>query len=203
MKYHGLWFGPVAVALFLAGTIAIGLFTPGYSHVRQTVSELGEAGAPGQVAFSVLLCLISACLIVCASAIARTLHQLGHSALPAYFVISMAISCAGVGIFSFPHPLHNVFGLSETVGLQAPLIAALVGRRDDRTRQARVFSTAMYLLVLLAFAINLIPLLRPTNLWAYIRPYFGLVQRSLFVSWFTWCAGYALFLIKTGSRLRH
>lgn len=195
MTNFRLWFGPIAVALFLTGTIAIGLFTPDYSHIRQTVSELGEAGTPGQVAFSVLLCLIAACLIVCAGAIARTLHGLGHSALPAYFVIGMAISCAGVGIFSFPHPLHNVFGLSETVGLQAPLVAALVGRRDDRTRQARVFSTAMYLLVLLAIAINLIPLFRPANLWADIRPYFGLVQRSLFISWFTWCAGYALFLM--------
>jgi hypothetical membrane protein len=71
MRYNRLWFGPIAVALFLVGTIAIGLFTPDYSHVRQTVSELGEAGAPGQVAFSVLLCLIATCLIVCASAIAR------------------------------------------------------------------------------------------------------------------------------------
>ncbi len=194
MTNYRLWFGPIAVALFLAKTIAIGLFTPGYSHVQQTVSELGEAGAPGQLPFSVLLCLVAACLIVCANAIAGTLHQLGHTALPAYFVIGMAISCAGVGIFSFPHPLHNVFGLSETVGLQAPLVAALAGRKDGRTRQARMFSSVMYFLVLLAIAINLVPLFRPANLWPQIRPYFGLVQRSLFASWFIWCAGYALIL---------
>jgi hypothetical membrane protein len=126
MKSISLWFGPIAILLFIAGTLAIGTVTPGYSHVRQTVSELGEVGSPGQVAFSALLCLIATCLVIFASAIARSHRRLGCSTLPAYFVVAMAISCAGVGLFSYPHPLHNVFGLSETVGLQAPLVAALV-----------------------------------------------------------------------------
>jgi hypothetical membrane protein len=198
MRSNLLWFGPVAVLLFLVGTFAIGLMTPGYSHVRQTVSELGEVGAPGQLAFSVLLCAVAACLIVYAGAIARSLRALGHSVLPAYFVGAMAISCAGVGVFAFPHPLHNLFGLSETVGLQAPLIAALVFRKDPRARPAAQFSAVMYVLVVLAIAINLIPLLRPADLWADIKPAFGIVQRSLFASWFLWCGGYALFLLRLG-----
>lgn len=200
MTTYRLWFGAIAGMLLLLGTLAIGLFTPGYSHVHQTVSELGEVGAPGQAAFSALLCLIAACLIVCASAIGRSLHGLDHSALPAYFVSCMALSCAGVGIFSYPHPLHNVFGLSETVGLQAPLFAALAGRGDQRTAQARLFSAMMYFSVLLAIAINLIPLFRPATIWTPLRPYFGLVQRSLFASWFLWCAGYALLLMRIGRK---
>ena len=63
MKNYRLWFGPLAVLLFVAGTLAIGLITPGYSHARQTVSELGEVGSPGQMAFSVLLCLVAAGLL--------------------------------------------------------------------------------------------------------------------------------------------
>ena len=109
--------------------------TPGYSHVHQTVSELGEIGSPGRAAFSVLLCLVAVSLLIYAGAIARSLRELGQSTLPAYFVGAMAISCAGVGVFAFPHPLHNIFGLSETIGLQAPLLAALVSRNDARTRQ--------------------------------------------------------------------
>ena len=198
MANSRLWFGPVAVLLFLAGTLAIGLITPGYSHVRQAV---GEVGSPGQVAFTVLLCLIAACLLVYAIAIARSLHELGHSALPAYFVSAMAISCAGVGIFSFPHPLHNVFGMSETVGLQAPLVAALACRRDARAKQVTVFSSIMYVVVLLAIGINLIPLVRSANLWAHVKPVFGIVQRSLFASWFIWCAGYALLLMRVGRQV--
>ncbi|MFC5580203.1 DUF998 domain-containing protein [Rhodanobacter terrae] len=193
-----LWFGPIALLLFIAGTLTIGAFTPGYSHVRQTVSELGEFGSPWQLAFSALLCVIAACLVIFASAVARSLRGLGCSALPAYFVVALAISCAGVGIFSFPHPLHNVFGLSETVGLQAPLVAALVCWNVPRARQIALFSIIMYAVVLFAIAVNLIPLVRPASLWPVIKPYFGIVQRFLFVSWFAWCAGYAMFLLQVG-----
>jgi hypothetical membrane protein len=198
MAKYRLWFGPFAVLIFLAGIFAVGLITPGYSHVRQTVSELGEVGSPGHLVFTVLLCLVAACLLVFAVGVAHSLNERGHSALPAYFVGAMAISCAGVGIFAFPHPLHNIFGMSETIGLQAPLAAALVCRKDARTKQIMVFSAFMYLLVLLAISINLIPLVRPANLWPYMKPFFGIVQRSLFASWFIWCAGYALFLIRIG-----
>jgi len=191
-----LWFGPIAALLFIAGTFAIGAITPGYSHVRQTVSELGELGSPGQFAFTALLCLIAMCLAIFASAVPRALRGLGCSALPAYFVVALAVSCAGVGIFSFPHPLHNVFGMSETVGLQAPLVAALVCWRVPRTKQIVFFSIVMYVVVLVAIALNLIPLVRPVSLWPLVRPYFGVVQRFLFLSWFAWCAGYAILLLK-------
>jgi hypothetical protein len=53
----------------------------------------------------------------------------------------------------------------------------------------------MYLAVAVAFAINLIPLVRPANLWPLIKPFFGIVQRSLFASWFIWVAGYAVLLM--------
>ena len=198
MTNSRLWFGPAALLTFFAGTLTIGAFTPGYSLVGQTVSELGEVGAPGQFAFSALLCLVAVFIAICTTAIARSLRELGCSALPAYFVAAMAFSCAGVGIFSFPHPLHNVFGMSETLGLQAPLVAALVCRNKPDARQIGVFSIIMYILVVLAIAINLIPLVRPASLWPLIKPYFGLVQRSLFASWFIWFAGYAVLLMRAG-----
>ena len=198
MSSNRLWFGPIAFLLFIVGIFAIGAITPGYSHIRQTVSELGEVGSPGQYAFTALLCLVAACLVICASAMARSLRELGCSALPAYFVAALAVSCAGVGIFSFPHPLHNIFGLSETIGLQAPLATALVCRNIPRAKRIAVFSIIIYVAVLLAIAINLIPLVRPASLWPIIKPYFGIVQRSLFVTWFAWCAGFAVLLMRAG-----
>ena len=189
-----LWFGPAAFALFAVGTFAIGAITPGYSHISQTVSELGEAGAPGQFAFSILLCLVAVGLCICAGGMARALRELGCSSLPAYFVAAMAVSCAGVGIFSFPHPLHNIFGLSETVGLQAPLAAALACRSQLRAKQISRFSFIMYGVVLFAIAVNLMPLVRPPDLWPVVKPILGVVQRFLFVSWFLWCAVFAMLL---------
>jgi len=197
MTSSRLWFGPIAAALLSAGIFAVGLITPDYSHVRQTVSELGEVGSPGQVAFSVLLCLVAACLIVFASAVARSLRESGHSTLPAWFLGAMAVSTAGVGLFAFPEPLHNIFGMSETVGYQAPLVAALVCKTDPRAKRIKVFSIIMYAAVLLAIAINLIALVRPAEIWGQIKPFFGVVQRSLFASWFIWCTGYAVLLMRT------
>jgi len=196
MTTKRLWFGPIAALLLFAGIVAVGLITPGYSHVRQTVSELGEVGSPGRIAFSVLLCLVAVCLILFASAVARTLREAGFSTLPAYVVGAMAISTAGVGIFSFPLALHNIFGMSETVGYQAPLIAALVCKMDPRANRIKWFSIIMYAVVLLAIAINTIALVRPPDIWSQIKPFFGLVQRSLFAAWFIWCTGYAVLLMR-------
>jgi hypothetical membrane protein len=196
MTTNRLWFGPIAALLLFAGIVAVGLITPGYSHVRQTVSELGEVGSPGRIAFSVLLCLVAVCLILFASAVARTLREAGLSALPAYVVGAMAISTAGVGIFSFPLALHNIFGMSETVGYQAPLFAALVCKMDARANRIKWFSIIMYAVVLLAIAINTIALVRPADIWSQIKPFFGLVQRSLFAAWFIWCTGYAVLLMR-------
>jgi hypothetical membrane protein len=191
-----LWFGPIAAVLFFAGIFAIGLMIPDYSSVRQTVSELGEIGSPGRVVFSVILCLVAASLIIFAGAVGRILRGSGHSGLPAYFVGAMAISAAGVGIFAFPHPLHNVFGMSELVGYQAPLVAALVCRKDQSAKRLNVFSIVMYVAVLLAIAANMTTLHRHGDLWAHIHPFYGVVQRFLFAAWFSWCAGYGVLLLR-------
>ena len=196
MTSSRLWFGPIAALLLFAGIFAVGLVTPDYSHVRQTVSELGEVGSPGQIAFSVLLCLVAACLIIFAGAVAHSLRELGHSTLPAWFLGAMAISTAGVGLFAYPEPLHNIFGMSETVGYQAPLVVALVCKTDPRAKRIKAFSIVMYVAVLLAIAINLVALVRPAEIWSQIKPFFGVVQRSLFASWFIWCTGYALLLMR-------
>lgn len=195
-----LWFGPVAALLLCAGVVAIALATPGYSHVRQTVSELGEIGSPGRIAFTVLLLLVAACLLVFAAAAARTLRELGHSALPAYFVGAMAVSTAGVGVFPFPHALHNVFGMSELVGYQAPLVAVLACRKAGGARSVVLFSVVMYLVILLALVANLSVLDRSGELWLRIQPVYGIAQRSLFAAWFLWCAGFAVLLMRVHQR---
>ena len=69
-----------------------------------------------------MLCCVAACLVVFASAVRELSVNLGHSQLAAYFMEYMALPAAGIGIFAYPHPLHNVFGLSELIGYQAPSI---------------------------------------------------------------------------------
>jgi hypothetical protein len=106
----------------------------------------------------------------------------------------MAVSAAGVGIFAFPHPLHNVFGESELIGYQAPLAFALAWRRDSKANHLVTFSWIMFALVWISIALNLVSLDRHSVLWAEMKPVYGLIQRSLFAAFFGWCAGIGVLL---------
>ncbi len=194
--WNRLWFGPISGLVLLAGIVAIGAISPGYSHVSQTVSELGEVGSPGRLLFAGVLCVVAIALLVFAQAVAKSVITLGHSKIPAYFLVAMAMSTAGVGVFAFPMPLHNIFGLSETIGYQTPLFAAIACGSDPRLRKTKTFSIIMYVVVLLVIGVNLLALVRPAEIWALIKPVFGVVQRALFASWFVWCAGYAMLLMQ-------
>ena len=193
-----LAFGPLAAGLLLAGIVGFGVMVPNYSQIRQTVSEIGEIGSPARIPFAVMLCAVALCLVVFAAGVRSECRRASHNALSAYLIACMAVSAAGVGIFAFPHPLHNVFGQSELVGYQAPLAFALAWRADPSARRLVVFSWILFALVWLSIALNLSSLLRHGLLWIHIKPYYGLVQRSLFAAWFIWCAGIGTLLLKAG-----
>lgn len=190
-------FGPAAAALLLGGVVGLAGLVPGYDGVRQTVSEIGEAGSPAQVPFMLMLFAVAAGVAVFATALWSFAREIGRTAAPAYLTAAMAVSCAGVGLFAFPHPLHNVFGESELIGYQAPLVLALAWRRAPPHAQPLVtFSAVMAVVVWLAIAVNLLPIFRPPGIWPHLKPVMGVVQRTLFAAWFAWCAGAGLLLAR-------
>jgi hypothetical membrane protein len=153
-KYR-LLFGPIAGAIFFVGITGLALLVPGYSQVRQTVSEIGEVGSTARVPFAITLCCVAACIMVFALGVRDISVELGHSQLAAYFIGFMALPAAGTGIFAYPHPLHNVFGLSELISYQAPLVLALTWRRNPRARPLVSLSWILYLIICAAIALNL------------------------------------------------
>jgi hypothetical membrane protein len=182
-----LLFGPVSAAIFCVGVAGLALMVPGYSHVHQTVSEIGEVGSPARIPFTVMLACVAACTLIFASAIRDFSSQAGRSKVAAFLTACSALSALGVGIFAFPHPLHNVFGLSELIGYQAPLALALAWRTDPNAKALVAWSWIFFGLLWIAMALNLSPLFPQSWLWTHLRPVNGLVQRSLFLSWFAWC----------------
>ena len=56
----------------------------------------------------------------------------------------MALPAAEGGILAYPHPLHNVFGLAELIGYQAPLILSLSWQRDPQAKTLVAFSWVMF-----------------------------------------------------------
>jgi hypothetical protein len=183
-----LLFGPVAAGILAAGIFGLGFLVQGYDHVRQTVSEIGAMDSPARIPFMLMLCGVAGCLVVFAAGVRSESKKAGHGPLAAYLIICMSVSAAGVGIFAFPHPLHNLFGVSELIGYQAPLAFALTWRADPRSRSLVAISWFFSALVWLSLALNLSALVRQGIVWAEIKPFYGLVQRSLFAAWFAWCA---------------
>jgi hypothetical protein len=183
-----LLFGPLAAALLALGVVLLPLMVPGYDAVRQTVSEIGEAGSPAQAPFTILLCAVAASIAIFAWGLGAVAAASGRSKWPAWLTAVMAVSAAGVGIFSFPHPLHNVFGLSELIGYQAPLVLALTWRRRPGAGPVVGLSAIMAVVVWLAILANLSSLDRHGAVFAVLAPVYGLVQRALFAAWFGWCA---------------
>lgn len=195
-RNYRLLFGPLASALVGFGIVGLALTIPGYSYVRQTVSEIGEIGSPARVPFAIMLSCVAACIFILASGVRDASVETGRSPLAAYVIAFMALSIAGVGVFAHPHPLHNVFGLSELIGYQASLIFALTWRRAPQASTLVTFSWVMTGLVWAAIALNLSSLDRDGPVWAYVKPTYGLAQRALFAAWFGWCAGVGVLLFR-------
>jgi len=186
--------GVVATAVLWGGLLLLPLMVPGYSSIRQTVSEIGEIGSPARIPFAAMLFVLAACLLLFAWGLRDVSIQLRRSSAAAYLVGSMAVSSVGVGIFAFPHPLHNVFGLSEIIGYQAPWVLALTWRRIEKVRTFVAFSWVMAALVWCTIIANLGVLDWHGTLQHLERPVYGIVQRSLFFAWFAWLAGTSLML---------
>jgi hypothetical membrane protein len=191
-----LLFGPLAAAILALGIVGLSFWVPGYSQVRQTVSEIGEMSSPARVPFTIMLCCVALCLLIFAAGVRAESKRTGRGLWSSYLIGCMAVSAAGVGVFAFPHPLHNVFGESELIGYQAPLAFALSWRADIKAKRLVAFSWIMFALIWMSIAVNLVSFDRHSALWAEMKPVYGLIQRSLFAAFFGWCAGIGLLLFR-------
>ncbi|HEY4282661.1 MAG TPA: DUF998 domain-containing protein [Chthoniobacterales bacterium] len=194
---YRLLFGPAAAAILALGIAGLALLVPGYDHGRQTVSEIGEIGSPARVPFAIMLGCVAACILVFAIGIRDWCLNAGHSQFLAWLIGFMALSATGIGIFAYPHPLHNVFGISELIAYQAPLFLALTWRRDSQARTMVVVSWILFAIIVVAIVLNLSSIDRQGAVWAYVRPAYGLAQRLLFAAWFGWCAAMGFLVFRS------
>jgi len=182
-----LLFGPIAAVAFALGTIGVALFLPGYSHLRQDVSEIGALGTPTRLAFAALVYGVAACLLVFAWGLRDLGLARGLSPVPAYLIGFVVVSEIGIATFATPDPLHEPFGLLSLIGFQAPGMLALLWRRDRQLKRLVDVSRIFFFALWAATALILVPGFWPPLAVAMI-PVAGLAQRTLFLAWFGWCA---------------
>jgi hypothetical protein len=188
-----LFGGPVAALVFGAGVTWLGPATPGYSAIRQTISELGPQGGRGRRALAALnLTIAVAAAVFACGLVSIASHVHGTMIVPAYFIVLYAVLTVGLALFPSGHPLHNVFGLLQTVPfVGAPLSVALGWRGQGLTS----ISWLALVTLVVAMVLNLAPAFSP-RLARRFAPVYGVLQGSLFVAWYGWCAllGLLLFL---------
>ena len=200
MKRNLLLFGPLAGILFFATVYVLAAFLPDYSHVSRTVSEIGQIGSPVATPFQVAMLAVNLCVILLAVGLLSFARANNLSVVPAFFVAWFGLVDIGTNIFPSPHPLHNVFGLSLTIGYLAPLVLAIAWRRSEAARSMTRVSWIFAVLLIASIFLNISPAF---NRDMYPLQFYGLVQRSAFVLIYGWFAWTGLFGLSVGNREAH
>jgi len=187
-----LTLGWIAPVLFIFGSIIFGYLLPDYSLVSQTISEIGEEGSPFQTQWLIYDLMIAILLFLFAYGVFlfSKKHQLSY--IPSLFIFFFCLSQVGSSYFASPHPLHNVFGLSTTIGYFSPLIFFIFWK-NSLGKKFKSIALLTFILVILGIFLNLSPLFAP-NL--YSMEYYGLVQRFLVYGFYIYYAYVAISTIQ-------
>ncbi len=176
--------GWIAGILFIAGTLILGNLIEGYNLVSQTVSEIGQKNSPLESTFQIFSFTISILLILFSTGLIMFSKKNSLSIVPGIFMLTFGLAEFGIGVFASPHPLHNVFGLSLTIGYFSPFMFFLLWKSRQGNR-LKWISLLVFILVIIGIFLNLTPAFAPD---LYPLKYYGLIQRFLLYTFYGYCA---------------
>jgi len=183
--------GWITLIAFILGTFILGSLLEGYSAISQTVSEIGEEGSPLYLQWQIFSIGIGCLLILFGIGIISFAKKKELSLVPGIFILFAGLSQFGIGFFPSPHPLHNVFGLSMTLGYFSPLVFAL-GWKNQLGLKFKRLSLIAFILIVLGIFLNLTPAFAPS---LYPLEYYGIVQRFLLFTFYIYCTFISVRLI--------
>jgi hypothetical membrane protein len=188
MKKYLLLSGALAGLLFIATVYLLAPSVPGYSHVSDTVSEIGQIGSPVQQSYQIAMLLADICVIMLGFALFSFARSSKAPISPSVVVVFFGFMQMGLHIYPSPHSLHNVFGLALVLGYLAPLVLAISWRKLAELRDLVQFSRIAAVLIIVSIFLNISPLFTRD---LYPLEYYGLVQRSALLLIFGWfsCIG--------------
>ena len=136
--------GALGPILFYGVIVAGGLMTPGYNHMTQYASELGQAGAPTAKLFNYGIRAVGGALILGGLGLFLGLRKLGGGILmPVLTAIAIGLYGASFiigGLHPMPDPMHQAYNLIFA-GVAAPLLAVLA--LGDRSQVSGAKSLAL------------------------------------------------------------
>lgn len=175
--------GWITAAAFILGSIILGSILKDYSMIAQTVSEIGEKGSPLFLTWQIFSIAIGGLFLLFSFGTIAFAKRHNFSSLPGIFLLSYGLSQLGIGLFPAPHPLHNIFGLSMTLGYFSPLVFSL-SWKNGLGSAFKWISILAFLIIVLGIFLNLAPAFAPTR---YPQEHYGLVQRFLLFTFYLYC----------------
>ena len=190
--------GWITAIAFILGTFIWGSQLNDYNAISQTVSEIGEKGSPLYIQWQIFSIGIGCLLILFAIGIVSFAKKRNLSTVPGIFILFYGLSQFTIGIFPSPHPLHNVFGLSMTVGYFSPLIFAVLWK-NQLGMTFTIISLIAFILIVLGIFLNLTPAFAPS---LYPLEYYGIAQRFLLFTFYIYCAVISISTINSSPSLQ-
>ena len=188
--------GPVLFALVL---VSLGLLRPGYNHLTQLASELGELGAPNASVMNTMFIVFGLLTVAFAFGLHRGVNGGRGSRIgPTLVAVFGAVAGVGGGLFpcdpgcpvlgeTLSGTMHTIVGSVGFAALSlAPLALSQSLKRDDRWRRYHSYSLATAAVALGAFFLLASRALEP---WE------GAVQRVLIGTLYAWIFIMALRLL--------
>jgi len=191
--------GWIAAAIFIIGSFILGSLLQDYNPLSQTVSEIGQNGSPLSFHWQVFSTSIGLLLILFAIGVISFAKENKLSIAPGIFMLTYGIAQLGVGMFPSPHQLHNVFGLSMTLGYFSPLVFAL-SWKSKMGKGFKQISLLAFALIVLGIFLNLSPAFAPA---LYPLEYYGIVQRFLLFAFYVYVGFVSVSSLQYVNRLIH
>lgn len=177
--------GALGPLIFYSVIVAGGFMSPGYNHMTQFASELGQAGSPSAQLFNYGIMAVGAAMIVGGVGFFLGMRKLGGGVLmPALAAVAIALYGVSLiigGLHPMPDPMHEAYKLVYA-GIAAPLLAFLA--MGDRTELSG--SKTLAVICFLASAVLLALMMNVGGFNLVHKTDVGLWQRGLIVATTLW-----------------
>jgi hypothetical membrane protein len=186
MKRKLLISGVATPILFWIATFIAGGFSNNYNHLKNTISELGQIGAPAEHFMLVALPLLAVAATIFSFYFFQACKRLKISFWPAIFSFSLPISMLWAGIFPMGNSLHDKQGPLPLLLLLGMIVAIIQWPKQSfkKEQSATIIATLLVLLIFLRFV-------KPFG-----NEYEGTVQRFYYLGWSVWYISIAILLSK-------
>jgi len=189
----------IAVVLYVGSVIILSSLRPGYSHIRQFVSELGETGAPNAIVMDGVFISVGILVIAFSIGLHKGINEGRGSKVGPAFLVILGIAVIGGGLFpcdpgcQTPESLSGIMHIATGLpAIPATILAPLlISRRLKQDSRWKGYDTLS-----LAAGIVAIPLLIASMTLFPSSGLAGLGQRFALVVQLGWPLVMAIHLLR-------